>query len=42
MESENPDINMPTGDEAWQLIVEVEEMIEAIKNGDIEGEYLEF
>lgn len=29
-------------DEAAVLIVEVEEVIEAIKNGEIEGEYFEF
>ena len=31
-----------TEDEAAELIIEVEEVIEAIKNGDIEGEYFEF
>lgn len=31
-----------TEDEAVELIIEVEEVIEAIKNGDIEGEYFEF
>ena len=29
-------------DEAAKLIIEVEEVIEAIKNGEIEGEYFEF
>lgn len=29
-------------DEAAALIVEAEEVIEAIKNGEIEGEYFEF
>ena len=31
-----------TGDDAAKLIIEAEEMIEAIKNGEIEGEYFEF
>lgn len=31
-----------TEDEATELVLEVEEVIEAIKNGDIEGEYFEF
>ena len=31
-----------TEEEAAEFIVEVEEMIEAIKNGEIEGEYFEF
>ena len=31
-----------TEDEAAELIVEAEEVIEAIKNGEIEGEYVEF
>lgn len=29
-------------DEAVKLIIEVESVIEAIKNGEIEGEYFEF
>lgn len=29
-------------DEAAKLIIEVEEVIKAIKNGEIEGEYFEF
>ena len=31
-----------TGDDAAKLIIEAEETIEAIKNGEIEGEYFEF
>ena len=31
-----------TGEEAAEFIFEVEEVIEKIKNGDIEGEYFEF
>lgn len=31
-----------TGEEAAEFILEAEEIIEAIKNGDIEGEYFEF
>lgn len=31
-----------TGEEATEFILEVEEIIEAIKNGDVEGEYFEF
>lgn len=31
-----------TGEEASKLILEVEEFIGNIKNGEIEGEYLEF
>lgn len=31
-----------TEDQAAELIIEVEEMLEAIKNGEIEGEYFEF
>lgn len=31
-----------TEDEAAELIITIEEMIEAIKNGEIEGEYFEF
>lgn len=31
-----------TEDEGLEFILEVEEVIEAIKNGDIEGEYFEF
>ena len=33
---------MVKGEEAAELIIEVEEMIEKIKNGEIEGEYFEF
>lgn len=33
---------MVNGEEAAELIIEVEEMIEKIKNGEIEGEYFEF
>lgn len=31
-----------TGEEASKLIIEVEETIDAIKNGEMEGEYFEF
>lgn len=31
-----------TEEEAAEFILEVEEVIEKIKNGDIEGEYFEF
>ena len=31
-----------TEEEAASLIVEVEKVIEAIKNGEMEGEYFEF
>ena len=31
-----------TGEEAAKLVIEVEETIEAIKNGEMEGEYFEF
>lgn len=31
-----------TEEEAAEFILEAEEIIEAIKNGDIEGEYFEF
>ena len=31
-----------TEEEAAEFILECEEVIEAIKNGDIEGEYFEF
>lgn len=33
---------MLTEDEAAELIIEVEKVINAIKNRDIEGKYLEF
>lgn len=29
-------------EEAAELIIEVEEMLEAIRNGDIDGDYFEF
>ena len=35
-------INILPEEEATELVIEVEKVIEAIKNGKIEGEYLEF
>lgn len=35
-------VTMLTGDEALELIEEVETVIEGIQNGSIEGEYFEF
>jgi hypothetical protein len=40
--SEKQDIEMPNKEEAVKLITEVELVIDAIKNGEMEGEYLEF
>ena len=42
MMSEPSEIEMLESDEAAELILEVEEIIEAIKNGEMEGEYFEF
>lgn len=36
------DIELLEGKEAEELIIEVEAVIEAIKNGDIDGDYFEF
>lgn len=36
------DIELLTEEEAANLIIEVEEMIAAIRDGEIEGEYFEF
>ena len=36
------DISNISQDEAASLIIEAEEVIQAIKNGEIEGEYFEF
>lgn len=36
------DIIMLTEDEAADLIIEAEQIIEAIRTGEIEGEYFEF
>ena len=41
METEEFDIRL-TEEEAAELIIETEEMLEAIRNGDIDGEYFEF
>lgn len=41
VEKPNEDVLLPP-EEAAKLIVEVETVIEAIKNGEIEGEYFEF
>lgn len=30
------------GEEAIEFVIEVESIVEAIKNGEIEGEYFEF
>ena len=35
------DIQILDQDEAAELVIEVETVIEAIKNGEMEGEYLE-
>ena len=40
--SDQSGIEMLEGDEAVEMILEAEEVIEAIKNGNIEGEYFEF
>lgn len=41
MQTDEPDIRL-NEEEAAELIIEVEEMLEAIRNGDIDGEYFEF
>ena len=41
MEDKGLDVEL-TEDEAAALIAEVEEVIEAIRNGNMEGEYFEF
>lgn len=35
-------IELLTEEEAAELIIEVEEIIEAIRNGEMDGEYFEF
>ena len=42
MMSEPSEIEMLESDEAAELILKAEEVIDAIKNGEIEGEYFEF
>lgn len=41
METEEFGIRL-TEEEASELIIEVEELLEAIRNGDIDGDYFEF
>lgn len=41
MRTDEPDVRL-NEEETAELIVEVEEMIEAIRNGDIDGDYFEF
>ena len=36
------DVEMLTEEEAAELIIEVEAIIEAIRNGEMDGEYFEF
>ena len=36
------DMELLTGEEATELIIEVEEMIRAIRDGEMDGEYFEF
>lgn len=36
------DMELLTEEEAAELIIEVEEIIEAIRNGEMDGEYFEF
>lgn len=36
------DMELLTEEEAAELIIEAEEIIEAIRNGEMDGEYFEF
>ncbi len=41
-EVSDQEIEMLDGDDAAELLTEVEEVINAIRDGEIEGEYFEF